>query len=457
MIGMILFIFAAYYYLSDEKRYISIFILLTIATAGFQLIPVSWMILPSVGITKSYDWLLVFCAIIVLFLPKLFFGNGVWKSYQNIIVFALVLLALLCYSIFYVQVEVSISVRVFRNFIFFIPLFLFINLSIEDLTKVFRWVIYATTIASLIYCLQTFVGSTLLNTVGSDLVTTNEEGTMIRFYNLPVFIFPVIFFFFFSQNILNIKYKYWLMAINFMAIILSQHRNLILSIVVCYLLHLLFSNKLRLSKLVVYVFIALMAFNIGNRLLENRFEKGLTDIKGATVSVSPITLNALSANELSTTEFRWYLFVERLQFVLLEPITSLFGIGFLTEDSRLTNSLRFNIGLPNDQNGITQVDTGDIIWSVMILQFGIVGILFFILYYLSFFVKFLEYKENAIVQIGALYIVILFITSFYGTSILQPYTTCMLMLFAAYTYQLKRENTNEVIMESSLEPKIALS
>jgi hypothetical protein len=121
----------------------------------------------------------------------------------------------------------------------------------------------------------------------------------------------------------------------------------------------------------------------------------------------------------------------------------LFGVGLLTEDSRLTSLLRFNIGLPDEANGVTQVDTGDIIWSVLILQFGIAGILFFIIYYVSFAIKFLAYKNNPIAQIGVLLIVFLFITSFYGTSILQPYTTCMIMLFAAYLYVLKEFETVE--------------
>ena len=50
----------------------------------------------------------------------------------------------------------------------------------------------------------------------------------------------------------------------------------------------------------------------------------------------------------------------------------------------------------------------------------------------------LVYKSNPISQIGILFIVVLFITSFYGTTILEPYTTCMLMLFVAYTFVLKR-------------------
>lgn len=442
MIGLVLFLLAAYFYLSDEKRYLAIFLLFTIASAGFQLLPVNWVILPAFGISKPYDWLLVFCGLIFLFFPKVFVQNGAWHNYKNITLFIVVLIALLCYSIFYIGVEVSIGIRVFRNFIFFLTLFLFINMPLQDFTKVFRLLIYATTIASLVYCLQLPIGKVLLNTVGSDLVTTNDDASFTRYYNLPVFLFPVVFFFFFSKNVCPLRFRSIVIGINFLAIVLSQHRNLLLAIICCYLLHLFLSKKVKPAKLFVYVFIALLAFNIGDSLIGNRFSDGFKDLSGAsTVSVSTTTLHALSVNDLSTTEFRWYLFAERLQYVLLKPITTLFGIGFLTEDSRLTDLLRFNIGLPDEANNVVQVDTGDIIWSVMILQFGIAGIVFFIIYYASFLIKFLVFKENAIAQIGILFIVILFITSFYGTAILQPYTTVMLMLFVAYTFILK-QSTN---------------
>ncbi len=449
MIGLLLFILAAYFYLSDEKRYLSVFLLFTIATAGFQLIPVELVTLAPAGISKPYDWLLIFCAMVFLFFPKVFIQNPAWSNYRNITLFGLVLVGLLCYSIFYRHVEVSISIRVFRNFIFFLTLFLFVNISLDDFTKIFRLIVYATTIASVVYCLQLVVGKALLNTVGSDMVTTNDDASLTRYYNLPVFLFPVVFFFFFSKDALPLKFRNFIIGINSLAIILSQHRNLLLAIVCCYFLHLFLSKKIKPVKLFVYVFIALLSFNVVDGLLGNRFSDGFKDLSGASVSVSPTTLNALSASDLSTTEFRWYLFVERLQYIMLHPVTTLFGIGFLTEDSHLTSLLRFNIGLPDEANNPTQVDTGDIIWSVMVLHFGLAGILFFIIYYVSFIIKFLAFKQDAIAQSGILFIVILFITSFYGTAMLQPYTTCMVMLFAAYTFVLKQADSFEYLSSPS--------
>src|SRR5687768_8572251 len=131
MIGIVLFLVALVLFFNAGRRYLSMFILFTIATAGFQLLSVELFVMPPIGITKPYDWLLVFCAAILLLSPNVFIQNSAWGSYRNIILFAAVLIFLLLYSIFYRGVEVLISVRVFRNFIFFLVLFLFVQLPLN--------------------------------------------------------------------------------------------------------------------------------------------------------------------------------------------------------------------------------------------------------------------------------------------------------------------------------------
>src|SRR5882724_1562941 len=118
MIGLILFILAGYFYLNNERRYVSIFLLFTVASAGFQIIPVEWIIMPGFGVTKPYDWVLIFCGMMFLFFPGLFLKHPLWSTYNNLKYYGIVLLLLLVYSIYLRGVEVSISIRVFRNFIF---------------------------------------------------------------------------------------------------------------------------------------------------------------------------------------------------------------------------------------------------------------------------------------------------------------------------------------------------
>jgi len=59
MIGLVIFLLAVYFFLYNEKRYISIFCIFMLATSGFQLIPVDLITLPAAGVSKPYDWVLM--------------------------------------------------------------------------------------------------------------------------------------------------------------------------------------------------------------------------------------------------------------------------------------------------------------------------------------------------------------------------------------------------------------
>ncbi|GEO09882.1 hypothetical protein SAE01_23780 [Segetibacter aerophilus] len=110
----------------------------------------------------------------------------------------------------------------------------------------------------------------------------------------------------------------------------------------------------------------------------------------------------------------------------------------------------FNIGLSDEYGSTYQVDTGDIAWSPLILQFGIFGTIVLVFVYSGFFKKFMLLKEYPLMQTGILYIVALFITSFYSVLIFLPQTICLLMLFVAYAINVarnKRMNVEVTMLE----------
>ena len=54
----------------------------------------------------------------------------------------------------------------------------------------------------------------------------------------------------------------------------------------------------------------------------------------------------------------------------------------MTEGSSYTeNHFDFIIGLDSKEGGIEQVNTPDISWSILIIRYGIVGTLLFIIFY----------------------------------------------------------------------------
>lgn len=432
MIGLCCLLPAIYHYLSG-KTWLSVFLLFFLMTSGFQMIPVHWMTLPPMGVSKAYDWVLLFTGAVLLLRPHIFFGFSLWKNFWLLGIYMLFLVVALWYSIFVREIEVSVTIRVFRNFIFFISLFLFLPLQLADFQKIWRMVIYATTIASFLYCLQPFLHVLLLNQVSNDIAIEDIEP-VVRFYNVPVFVCPVIFFLFFPKDIIPVKYRNIQLAINAMAILLSEHRNLIIAILLCAFLFLLINNRLKPANAIIYGLLSIGIFIAADNFLDSRLSKGMEDLGNASAQRRAVAFQDVTLSDLSTTEFRKLLFMERLHFVLKTESRSFFGIGMMTDDSKKAKALQFYIGVPDDYGNISQVANIDIAWASMLLQLGIVGTVIFILLHLFLVKAFWTQRKDMYMQTGILYIISLFISSLYGSVIVMPYTMCMIMLFAAYYF-----------------------
>jgi hypothetical protein len=435
MIGLCCLLPAIYYYLSG-RAWLAVFPLFFLATAGFQMVPVQWMVLPPLGVTKAYDWVLLFTGAIIFIRPRVFAGFFVWKHFRVLAVYCLFLVVLLLYSIFVKEIEVSVAVRVFRNFIFFISLFLFLPLQIVDFEKIWKLVVYATSIASVLYCLQPLLHMGLLNKVISNLDVDREGSIVSRYYNVPVFICPVLFFLFFPKHTFPIRFRNMQLGINVLAVLFTQHRNLMIAVLLCFFLYLIINNKVRLGNAIMYCILSVGILIGVDEFTGKRLSKGVEDIGNTSLNRQVVQFHTIVLSDLSTTEFRKLVFLERLRFVWKDETRSVFGIGLMTDDSKKARSLRFYIGAPDGDGNISQVANIDIVWAGMILQLGILGSLIFIFLHLFLIRIFFTQKRDQYMQTGIFYIVSLFISSFYGSIIVMPYTMCMIMLFAAYYFRI---------------------
>lgn len=441
MIGLLCLLLALIYY-PGRKRFFSIWLLFFLATAGFQLVPVKWITFTPVGISKPYDWILVFTAAVLFFKPKQFLESPVWKYFQLFMLFGLWLIILLCYSIFIREIEVSVTVRVFRNFIIFIVLFLFVSLELQEIRKIFAWIIYATSVASLLYCLQPFLHMSFLNRITSDMAE-RESLMATRFYNVPVFVYPVVFFLFYSKQVFDIRFRKILLGINLMAILLTQHRNLLLAVGACFFGYLILQNKMKLQHALLYFVLGAAAFIGADALMEKRLSKGVENISALSLNTSEVRFSEIALSDLSTTRFRQLIVAERFQYITRNETSATFGIGLMTDDSKKALPLQFYIGIPDDEGNISQIANVDIAWGSLLLQLGLPGTLLFVLLHLFLLKRFYQRRKDAYMQVGILFLVSLLITSFYGSMIAMPYVVCLVMLFAGYYYQLSQQSADK--------------
>jgi hypothetical protein len=203
------------------------------------------------------------------------------------------------------------------------------------------------------------------------------------------------------------------------------------------------NNKLKPGAAILYGALATGILIAADEYMGQRLSKGLEDIGNSSSQRQVVAFQDVALSDLSTTEFRKLLFMERLHFVMKNETRSVFGIGLMTDDSKKARSLRFYIGIPDDDGNVSQVANIDIAWATMLLQLGIVGTALFILIHLFLLKAFWTQRKNIYMQAGILYIVSLFVSSLYGSVIDMPYTMCMMMLFAAYYFYIspiKAEN-----------------
>jgi len=435
MIGLCCVLPAIHCYLYG-RTWLAVFLLFFLATAGFQMVPVRWMVLPPAGITKSYDWVLLFIAAVAFVRPRIIAALFAWKHFRILVIYCMFLVVLLLYSIFEKGIEVSVAIRVFRNFIFFISLFLFLPLRTADIEKIGRSLVYATSIASAIYCLQPVLHLGLLNQVISELDDDLRQGIVSRYYNVPVFVCPVLFFLFFPGRTFGIRFRSIQLGINALAVLLTQHRNLMIAVLLCFFLYLILNTKLRLGSAIVYCALSVGLLIAADNFLDKRLSKGLQEIDKTKTVRQTGPYYTVSLSDLSTTEFRRLLFMERLHFVSRNETRALFGIGMMTDDSKKAKTLRFYIGSPDDDGNISQIANIDIAWASMLLQLGIAGTLIFIFLHLRLLKAFFMHRRDPYMLTGFFYIISLFVSSLYGSVIAMPYTMCMTMLFAAYYFRI---------------------
>lgn len=438
MIGLVMTLLAIYFYGINEKRYLSVFLVLGLSTACFQLLPLSLMILPPLGISKPFDWAYLFCGFILLFHPHVFLQRSIWLRYKWIIAYTLLLFFLLYYSTKYAKVETSVSIRVFRGHFYLILLFPFSLLSKNDFLKAFRLVVYVVTASSFLYCLQPVVNTSLLNATTNPEPEFRVEGGILRFYNLPGLVFPVIFIAFFPKSTFNIQYKHLLSIINFGAVVISQNRSMLMVFILCFMMHQIITGKMKPATVVIYALLGLITYTLVDAVLGSRFSDGFKELGQSSLSFTAAKVYTRDVPNMSTSEFRWYHVVERTEYILEDKWRSMFGIGLITEDSKAAAKLNFAIGNADDAGDVPQVSTGDIVWSVLFLQMGLFGTSIFVLMYISFMRRFVIHRKSDMLKIAFYYTLFLLLTSLYSISIIQPHNLCMLAFFIAYLYHHER-------------------
>ena len=125
--------------------------------------------------------------------------------------------------------------------------------------------------------------------------------------------------------------------------------------------------------------------------------------------------------------------------------TALLGIGSIQE--RNINKTIFELGQPDRRTGyISQVDTGDIAWSLLILRFGLIGILVYIFMYFKILVVLIKNRVNQLALIFASYMLLNFFFLSFGNTIIvhSEFFIFPLLITSQILNQKNEDNTSDI-------------
>ncbi|PRY43025.1 hypothetical protein CLV58_104156 [Spirosoma oryzae] len=417
MVGTILTIVAIGLFFSN-RFYGSLLIFVGLATKGFLLIPQEWL-LAGLPIEKTSDMAIMYIVVICLFrfstLQRAFQHDPVLRW---ILIFILFVFVDGLYSRFILGYELNSVVRVFRNNLFLLSFFVFMLVPVNDLTRVWHTLAIITLVQCVLFLLQIPTGTVLLGDPESTTINNMESIGWVRYYNLPTFLIPTLFYYLFAYEYTSRVAKWLIIGLLLITVVAPMHRSLMLIIAVVASVYILAQQTT--SKRFLYVALLIIVGNgammIGS--IQSRVNDGLADINKILMPGSH-AVTYLSYDASDTFTYRIAHLAERFTYVIAEPARLLFGIGLLTEDSKQAGKLTFEAGLYNQHTGeISQVDTSDIAWSLLILYVGVVGTVLFIILHVRLFRCFLHHRNIPISIVGALTLGTVFLISFTGVEIL---------------------------------------
>lgn len=407
---MILLVLLSFLWFYTGEKIKSLMIFFFFITDGFQLVPeyVFMYVLPLKPGDYALLYMIGIAGINVLIKRGSFFNSLTKMDY----LLGGLFLSTMFISFYFYQIPIVDIVKSSRLYFLFFAIFLFRNLSSDELLKLKQLLLYVTLGQSLLFCVQPFTGLEILNGYAGGGYVKLGFITIGRFYNIPFFGCYFLFYVFFLRDI-PFKKKILYEIILALPILLCMHRSLLIAVIFSFILFIYVRNTSideKFRKILLFILVAIPFTSLINNYFTQR--RGLEDImsvyEGEYRDIEHI-------DELMDQTFLYRIahFYERYDYLTNHPFKYVVGAGWMHESSAYTKqNFDFKVGLLNEDFEITQFDTSDITWSQLILRIGVFGVFLYLAYMIYWFYFFWKEKKQAAPAASAAFLLVIFITSF---------------------------------------------
>ena len=401
---LILFYGIAQYYNGRKGR--GAFVFFFFLTEGFHFLNLSWCPV------KYADFAVVYLmAVALLNIQK---GNTKFfkpqiKIYKVVTVIGLYITLEFVRTIVLKEEILSFALSNYRTYIPFFSFWLVQELKEWEIKRLLKQIASITIVSTVFFDLQPLLDIKILQ---------HANVSETRFRNIPY-----LAYFFMLLATIRLDFNRWksvaLVLVFLIAIVLTQHRAIMMAYVFCVGLYLLMTKKG--GRFVQYGMIGLVFFLFAGERILSRFEKD--GVENSTMNDIQTVMNMDYSSAIyseyeyegGTLSFRILLLMERLDYMVNNPRYTVFGIGTRHEDSpRTQQQFDFFLGShrsSNDTKG--QISSGDLAWVKPLMRFGFFGIVLFL--YMSWVViKYLygRRKESNMAMSAFLFYLFLIIISF---------------------------------------------
>ncbi|GAB4024747.1 hypothetical protein [Spirosoma koreense] len=427
MLGILLLVLA-FILFAVQRYYASLLIFFGFATNGFMCIPPAF-ILSGTSIDKTSDLCVLFILGILIYRFKtivLIFKNE--SIFKWIMFFLLFIIIDTFYSLQILKYDTVGVIRVFRHNLIFLSLGVFFMVPKSELLRVWHTVAVITVFQCILFLIQLPTGIVLLDATIKVTINNMESIGWVRYYNTPTFLIPALFYFLFMYKSKR-KWLQWLVVgLLITTEIAPMHRSHILTVALVASIYVLSkqSNFQRIVYLALLIVVGVGALSINS--VNTRVLGGVEDLENTFYAKR--SLSDLDYNQEDTFAYRMAHLAERANYISREVGSCIFGVGLLSEDTPQAKKLPFEAGLFNDRIGRkSQVETSDIVWSLLILYMGFVGTAIFIALSLKYLLLFYRNRYVNISVVGLLTLSTVLLLSFTSTELVQIHFRIITTLF----------------------------
>lgn len=409
---MVLFVFCIIILLYGLNQYVKgrkgrgAFVFFFLLTGGFHFLSLEWCPV------KYQDFAVVYLLVVALL--NILKGNYKFfkpqiKIFKVVSVIGLYITLEFIRTIILKEEIFSFALSNYRTYIPFFSFWLVQELKEVEIKRLLKHITSITILSTVLFDLQPLLDIKILQ---------HASVSETRYRNIPY-----LAYFFMLLATIRLDFSRWksvaLVLMFLIAIVLTQHRAVMMAYVFCVGLHLLMTKKR--GRFLQYGMIGLVFFLFAGEAIMTRFEDDKNDRSTVEDIKAVVNMDYQSAasdgfeNENGTLSFRVLLLMERVDYMLKNPRYTVFGIGTRHEDSpRTQQQFDFFLGSyrsSNDTKG--QISSGDLAWVKPLMRFGFFGIVLFL--YMSWVViKYLygRRKESNMAMSAFLFYLFLIIISF---------------------------------------------